>query len=100
MVQASAEKLEHTGPAKKERVALVPQRALGKYAGAAFAKRKRNRAVTPEYQIVRGKRVKVGKRHTLAWEESEWEHGEERVDSTLKEGRFQEGEGSKQGKPP
>ena len=26
MAQASAEKLEHTGPAKKERVASVPQR--------------------------------------------------------------------------
>ena len=26
MVQASAEKLEHTGPAEKERVASVPQR--------------------------------------------------------------------------
>ena len=26
MVQASAEKLKHTGPAKRERVALVPQR--------------------------------------------------------------------------
>ena len=26
MVQASAEKLEHTGPAEKKRVALVPQR--------------------------------------------------------------------------
>ena len=26
MAQASAEKLEHTGPAEKERVALVPQR--------------------------------------------------------------------------
>ena len=26
MVQASAEKLEHTGPAKKERVASVPRR--------------------------------------------------------------------------
>ena len=25
MVQASAEKLEHTGPAEKKRVALVPQ---------------------------------------------------------------------------
>ena len=25
MVQASAEKLKHTGPAEKERVALVPQ---------------------------------------------------------------------------
>ena len=26
MAQISAEKLEHTGPAKKEKVALVPQR--------------------------------------------------------------------------
>ena len=28
MAQASAEKLEHTGPTKKERVASVPQREL------------------------------------------------------------------------
>ena len=27
MAQASAEKLEHTGPAEKERVALVPQKS-------------------------------------------------------------------------
>ena len=47
MVQASAEKLEHTGPAEKERVALVPE-AVGRYAGAALAKRERNRAVSPE----------------------------------------------------
>ena len=60
MAQASAEKLEHAGPAEKERVASVPQRAVGKNAGAALAKRKRNRAVCPEYQIMRGERVKVG----------------------------------------
>ena len=51
MAQASAEKLEHTGPAEKERVATV--RAVGKNAGAAFAKRRRNEAVSPEYQIMR-----------------------------------------------
>ena len=55
MVQASAEKLEHTGPAEKERVALVPQR-------------KRNRAVCLEHQIMWGKRVKVGESRTLARE--------------------------------
>ena len=66
MAQASAEKLEHTGPAEKERVASVPLRAVGKYAGAAFAKRKRNRAVSSEHQIMRGKRVKVSERRTLA----------------------------------
>ena len=40
MAKASVEKLEQTGPAEKERVASVPQRAVGKNAGAAFAKRK------------------------------------------------------------
>ena len=54
MAQASAEKLEHTGPAEKERMASVPERAAGKYAGATLAKSKRNRAVSPEYQIEEG----------------------------------------------
>ena len=67
MAQASAEKLEHTGPAEKEKVASVPQRE-SKNAGAALAKRKRNRAVYPEYQIMRGKRVKLGESRTLARE--------------------------------
>ena len=68
MAQASAEKLEHTGPAKNERVASVPQRAVGNYARAAFSKRKRNRAVSQEHQIMRGKRIKVSKSRTLARE--------------------------------
>ena len=55
MAQASAEKLENIGPTEKERVASVPQRAVGKDLGAALAKRKRNRAVCPEYQIMRGR---------------------------------------------
>ena len=41
-LQASAEKLEYTGPVQKERVAT--EVAVGKNAGAALAKRKRNRA--------------------------------------------------------
>ena len=43
MAQASTEKLEHTGPAKKEKGSLsATKRAVGKYA----------RAVCPEHQIV------------------------------------------------
>ena len=42
------------------------ERAVGKNAGAALAKRKRNKAVCPEYQVMRGERVKVGKSRTLA----------------------------------
>ena len=41
------------------------ERAVGKNAGAALAKTKRNRAVCPEYHIMRGERVKVGKSRTL-----------------------------------
>ena len=41
-----------------------------------------------------GERVKVCESHTLAREGgSEREHGVERVDSTVKEGRFQGGKG-------
>ena len=55
-----------------------------------LAKRKRNRAVCPKHQIMRGKRVKVGESCNLAREGgSEREHGEEWVDSTVNEGRFQ-----------
>ena len=66
MAQASAEKLEHTGPAEKGKSGLdATERAVGKYARDSFAKRKRNKAVCPEYQIIRGERVKVGRSCTL-----------------------------------
>ena len=42
------------------------ERAVGKNAGAALAKKKRNRAVCPDYQIMRWERVKVGESRTLA----------------------------------
>ena len=48
--------------------------AVEKYAGAAFAKRKRIKAASPEYRIVRCERVKVSERGG-----SERKHGEERV---------------------
>ena len=70
---------------------------FGKYAGAALAKRKRNRAVSPEYQIMRGERKSRWAR-AAPWRErggSEREHEEERLDSTVKEGRFQGVKGGK-----
>ena len=44
------------------------EKAVGKYDGAAFAKRKRNRAVSSEYQIMRGERVSMGESRSLARE--------------------------------
>ena len=55
---------------------------------------KRNKAICPEHQVVRWDRVKVSKSRTLARKRGlEGEHGKERVDSTVNEGRFQGGEG-------
>ena len=75
-------------------LASVPQRAVGKNAGAAFAKRKTNRAVCPDYQIVRGRESRWAR--AAPWRErggSEREHGVERVNSTVNEGRCQGGKG-------
>ena len=70
------------------------ERAVGKNAGAAFAKRKGNRAVSPEHQIMRGGESQGGREpHLVERGGSEREHGKERVDSTVKEGRFQGGKG-------
>ena len=51
---------------KGKRGLSATERAVGKNAGAALAKRKRNRAVCPEHQVMRGERVKVGESRTLA----------------------------------
>ena len=67
MAQASAEKLEHTEPAEKSGLSAT-KRAVGKYVSAAFAKRKSNKAVCLDCQIVKGERVKVSKSRTLAKE--------------------------------
>ena len=76
MAQASAEKLEHTGPAEKERVASVLQRKQLARTSEPLLPKKRNRAVCPRYQTVRGESVKMGKSRTLARERgSEREHG-------------------------
>ena len=94
MARASTETLEHTGPAEKERMASEPQRAVGKYARAAFAKRKKNILVCPKHQIVTWESQDEQER-----EGSEQEHGEEKVDFTVKEDRFQGREGGQAKRP-
>ena len=64
MAQASADKLEHTEPAEKERVASVPQREqLASSPEPPLPKRKETK-----HQIMRRERVKVGESRTLARE--------------------------------
>ena len=88
MAQVSAKKLEHTGPDEKEWPQCHRKRAVGEYAKPALAKR--NKAVCPEYQIVKGERVKMNVNRILARKRgSEQQHEEERVDSTVNEGRVQ-----------
>ena len=87
MAQASAEKLEHTGPAEKERVASVLQRE--------------QLASTPKPPLPKGKETEPSVESTRSWgkRESRWarakpwqerggserEHGVGRVDSIVKE---------------
>ena len=69
------------------------QEAVGRYAGAALAKRRRNRVVCPEYQIMRGGESRWAR--AAPWRErrrSKRKRKEEKVESTVKEGRFQAGD--------
>ena len=66
MAQASAEKLEYTGPADKERVALVPQREQLAGTPEPLLRKGNRTVVCPEHQIVRWERVKVSESRTLA----------------------------------
>ena len=69
MAQASAEKLGAHWACRKGKSGLsATERAVGKNAGAALAKRNRNRVISPEYKIVMGERVKGGESRTLARE--------------------------------
>ena len=68
MVQASAEKPEHTGPAEKERVASVSQSEQLANTPEPPLPKKRNRAVCTKHQIVRWESVKVSESHTFARE--------------------------------
>ena len=65
MAQALAEKLEHTGPAEKKRVASVSQRE--QLASMPEPPLPRGEGAEPSvHQIMREERVKVGESCTLA----------------------------------
>ena len=63
------------------------ERAVGKYARAAFSKRKRNRTVGPEHRMVREERVKVSESCTLASERGIIAGGWKRKDELHRERR-------------
>ena len=98
MAQALAEKLEHTEPAEKERVASVPQRE--QLARTSKPPLPKGKGTEPSVQSTRswgGGRGESRWTRAAPWRdqkgESEREHEEKRVDSTMKEGRFQGGKG-------
>ena len=78
MAQASAEKLEQTGPAEKERVASVPQREQLASTPEPSMSKEKGTAVCPEYQIMRGERVKVGQEPHLGEREEDQSESMER----------------------
>ena len=95
MAQASEEKLEHTGQGEKKIVASVPQREqLASLPGPPLPKGKGTKPRQYRAPDREGERVKVSESRTLARERgrSEREHGEDRMDSTVKKGGFQGGE--------
>ena len=53
MVQASAEKFEHTRPAEKERVALVPQREREQLASTSELPLPKGKGTEPSVQSIR-----------------------------------------------
>ena len=103
MAQASAEKLEHTGPAEKGKNDLSATASSWQvYQSRLCQKKKQSRQYSAPNRKGTRKRVKMSESRALARKRngSEREHGKERVESTVKEGRFQgKGEG-KQEKPP
>ena len=56
MAQASAEQLEHTGPAEKRRVALMPQKE--QLASTPEPPLPKGKETEPSVQIVKGERVR------------------------------------------
>ena len=69
MAQASAEKLEHTGPTETRKSGLgATKRAVGKFTRAAFAKSKKKQSSQSKAPDREGERVQVSESRTLASE--------------------------------
>ena len=92
MAQASAEKLEHTGPAEKKEWPQCHRESSWQERQSCHCQKEQTcLSRVPGHK---GGRVKVGKSRTLARKNgSELEHGKERVAFTVKESRFQGGKG-------
>ena len=92
MTQALAEKLEYAGPLENERVASMPQSE--QLASTPAPPLSKGKETEPSVQITR--LCKVCESFTLVREKGlEQEHGKKRMDSTVKESRFQGGEEGK-----
>ena len=91
MAPASAEKPEHTGPAKKERVASVPENNWQVRQSRPCQKEKKQSCLSrvPDRKVKKSQ----GEREPHLGEKKRDQGGSmERVDSTVKEGRFQAGD--------
>ena len=91
MTRASAEKLKHTGPAEKERVASLPQGeqlASTVRQSRFFQKEKEQSRLSRVPDRKRGESQDEGDPHLSERGESEREYEEERVESTVKIGKF------------
>ena len=94
MAQVSAEKLEQTGHAEKERMASLPQGE--QLASMLEPPLPIGKGTEPSVLSTRsqGEESQGGREQHLGERgRSEQEHGVERVNSTVKEGRFRGGEG-------
>ena len=93
MPQVSAEKLEHTGPAEKERVASGHRESRWQVRQSRLCQEE-----TEQSRLFRLPDRKAGESqgerepHLGERGRSKREHEKERVDSTVKKGRFQGGE--------
>ena len=97
MAQALAEKLKHTEPAEKERKASVPQREQLARTPESLLPKEKQTALSvqaPDLKMRKSQSERKPQRERMG---SEREHGEEKMDSAVKENRFQEEEG-RQGK--
>ena len=92
--KASAEKLDHTGPAEKERVPQCHKVSSWQVSQSRLCQKENEQShLCRSPDCEEGK--SPGERGPYLGErerESEREHGKKRVDSTVKEGRFQGGE--------
>ena len=100
-MQASVEKLEHTGPAEKKRVASVLQREQLASTQSRLCQKEMEQSRQSRVSDCEGReRVKVSESCTLA-REREIRARAWRIKGGLhSEGRFQGGEGGKQEQPP